>query len=307
MRAIWSFDKPDTWDACHARVGAALQQDWAYGSTMKMLGVGVERLVIEQDGEPVALAQFILRFWGGMAALVLCSRGPVWLHDLDAADKARAYRLIKSSLPLGGFKCVLTTPEESASQGLGLSAWRRVMTGAATVMLDLTPTEEDLRSGLEGNWRNSLNGAEKGKLQVARMSPKPGSFRWLLDAEQAQRKARGLDGLPSTFFDVYLQARKTPHLTTLGLRSDLGKNPVAGMIFLLHGSTATYQVGWGNDEGREQRAHHLLMWRAIRELKAQGIRRLDLGGVNTQRSAGLARFKIGLGGEVRQFAGTYLL
>jgi len=51
----------------------------------------------------------------------------------------------------------------------------------------------------------------------------------------------------------------------------------------------------------------VLLWRAIQELKAFGIRRLDLGGVNTQRSAGLARFKMGLGGEVRQFAGTYLL
>jgi lipid II:glycine glycyltransferase (peptidoglycan interpeptide bridge formation enzyme) len=93
----------------------------------------------------------------------------------------------------------------------------------------------------------------------------------------------------------------------LGYRADWGKNAVAGMIFLVHGSTATYQVGWGNEQGRQERAHHVLLWRAIQELKAMGIRRLDLGGVNTQRSAGLARFKMGLGGEVRQFAGTYLL
>ena len=307
MRANWSFEHADTWDAEHARVGGSLQQDWAYGSSLKMMGVGVLRVVIEQDGTPIALAQFLLRCWGSLAALVLCSRGPVWLQDLDAADKARAYRLIKTTVPLGGLTWVVTTPEETLGDALGLSPWRRVMTGAATVMLDLTPDETQLRAGLQGNWRNALNSAEKGKLQIARMSPKPGAYRWLLEAEEKQRQERGLEGLPLPFFDVFLQARKNPLQTSLGYRADWGKNAVAGMIFLIHGSTATYQVGWGNEQGRQERAHHVLLWRAIRELKELGIRRLDLGGVNTQRSAGLARFKMGLGGEVRQFAGTYLL
>ena len=40
-------------------------------------------------------------------------------------------------------------------------------------------------------------------------------------------------------------------------------------------------------------------------LKQKGVRRLDLGGVNTASGAGIARFKIGSGGAVVQFAGTY--
>jgi hypothetical protein len=36
------------------------------------------------------------------------------------------------------------------------------------------------------------------------------------------------------------------------------------------------------------------------------VRRLDLGGVDTARGAGLARFKIATGGEVITLAGTYL-
>ena len=48
------------------------------------------------------------------------------------------------------------------------------------------------------------------------------------------------------------------------------------------------------------------MWsKAMEELKARGIRRLDLGGVNTIRSAGIARFKMSTGGEVVTLAGTY--
>jgi Acetyltransferase (GNAT) domain len=307
MQANWSIDQSTIWDELHSRVGASLQQDWAYGASMKLLGVGVLRVMIEQDGEPIALAQFLLRSWGAAMALALCSRGPVWLHPLTADDKKKAYRLIKSSLPLAGLKWVAVTPEEPLTSDLGLSSWRRVMTGAATVMLDLQAPEDQIRAGFERNWRNKLNASERGKLQVARMSPKPGAYRWLLEAEEAQRRARGLEGLPLSFFDVFMQSRKDPSATMLNYRADIGKNPVAGMIFLIHGSHATYQVGWGNDQGRDEKAHHVLLWRAICDLKALGIRQLDLGGVNTQRSATLARFKMGLGGEVRQFAGTYLL
>jgi lipid II:glycine glycyltransferase (peptidoglycan interpeptide bridge formation enzyme) len=43
----------------------------------------------------------------------------------------------------------------------------------------------------------------------------------------------------------------------------------------------------------------------MEELKERGIRRLDLGGVNTIRSSGIARFKMSTGGEVVTLAGTY--
>jgi lipid II:glycine glycyltransferase (peptidoglycan interpeptide bridge formation enzyme) len=50
-----------------------------------------------------------------------------------------------------------------------------------------------------------------------------------------------------------------------------------------------------------------MLWRAIEALREKGVRVLDLGGVNTQRSAGIARFKMATGGQVRRLAGTYLL
>ena len=79
------------------------------------------------------------------------------------------------------------------------------------------------------------------------------------------------------------------------------------MLFLLHGVAATYEIGWSGERGREMHAHNLLLWQAIGELQARGVRRLDLGGVNTGRSAGLARFKLGTGGEVLTLAGSYLV
>ena len=38
-----------------------------------------------------------------------------------------------------------------------------------------------------------------------------------------------------------------------------------------------------------------------------GVRWLDLGGVATDRSPGIARFKLGMGGEVAILPGTFLV
>jgi lipid II:glycine glycyltransferase (peptidoglycan interpeptide bridge formation enzyme) len=50
----------------------------------------------------------------------------------------------------------------------------------------------------------------------------------------------------------------------------------------------------------------LILWKGIEELRTRGIRMLDLGGVNTIRSAGIARFKMSTGGQVLSLAGTYI-
>ena len=307
MNVIWNDIDPAEWDQQHALHAGALQQDWAYGSTMKMLGVPVLRASVLDDGVRVAQAQFIVRRWGNWAAIALCSRGPVWLQPLLPEQKQAVYRLMKKTLPLNGLRWMLVTPEESQAQAVGLPFWRRVMTPYSTVVLDLSQDLEALRLGFEAKWRNRLVAAENSALKVQRTGLKFGQYRWLLDHEQSQRETRGLAGLPIPFFEPYAQSRKSPAKNVFGVRADLNQDRVAGMLFLIHGASATYQVGWSNDEGRQHNAHNLLLWDAIQALKERGVRQLDLGGVNTQRSAGIARFKIGTGGEVRTFSGTYLL
>ena len=81
--------------------------------------------------------------------------------------------------------------------------------------------------------------------------------------------------------------------------------PIGAILLARHGAAATYLVGWTSDDGRRLHAHHFLLWRAIEHLKANGTRWLDLGGHNETAAAGIARFKLGLGGEPVTLVGAY--
>jgi lipid II:glycine glycyltransferase (peptidoglycan interpeptide bridge formation enzyme) len=306
MIVHWDGHDLSQWDAVHQTAAGALQQAWDYGSSLKLLGVPVLRARVLDEGQQFAQAQFIVRKWGKFGAVALCTRGPIWSKTLTPENESLVYKALKKTLPLKGIRFMAITPEVAEGQAHGLHPMRRIMSGMSTVMLDISLPMSDIRAQLEGRWRTSLVGAEASEMKVHRVGTNEGQYRWLLDNEKQQRVDKQLEGLPIPFFDMYVQSRKQPAKNILTLRSDLGRDRIAAMMFLIHGEAATYQVGWTSDQGRELNAHHLILWRAIEELRERGIRVLDLGGVNTIRSAGVARFKMRTGGKILTLAGTYI-
>ena len=206
-------------------------------------------------------------------------------------------------MPVRRPRAVLFSPDDADGASAGLRRLPRVMTGYSTVLLDLTREADDLRAALEGRWRNRLAAAERSVLRVQRVGGKPAQYGWLIGKEEAQLARRSYGALPRGFVEAYQRAKPGGD-AVFTLRANLGRDTVAGMMFLLHGDAATYHIGWSDDAGRKLSAHNLLLWQAMLALKANGVRRLDLGGVNTGRSAGIARFKIGSGGQVVTLAGT---
>ena len=305
MKVRWEDLDLTAWDAAHAAAAASLQQDSAYGVAMQKMGVPVLRAQVQVEGNTVAYAQFIVRRFGRLGAVALCTRGPIWLTPLSPKEEAAVYAALKKTIPLQGLRFVLFTPEIPQGQPHGLHPWRRVMTGMSTVMIDLTPSMEELRAQLDRRWRHRLVGGEASEMTIHRVGTNPGQFRWVLEAEMQQRSDKGLEGLPLDFFEHYVASRPNPAKTILTLRADMGRDRIAAMMFLIHGEAAIYHVGWTTEQGRDYHAHNLILWKAMEELKSRGIRRLDLGGVNTIRSAGIARFKMSTGGDVLTLAGTY--
>lgn len=306
----WNQTPRGDWDAAHAAAAATYQQDWAYGVALKAASPGVEVLraaVRRGDGAIVALAQIVARPFALVGRFALCTHGPVWVGEVSAEEKRETYDLLRKSLPQRWPRLLVLTPDEA----VGPKGLSRVMTGDATVLVDLTRDEAALRSDMESSWRNKLNKAERSDLVVQKAGTKPAQYRWLLEAEAKQRQKRGYRAMPLEMTEKWQDAKADGAGGDKGagiavFRADIKRDAAAGMLFLIHGSRATYHVGWTSEEGRANAAHNLILWTAMKELKARGVKVLDLGGVNTQSGAGIARFKLETGGKVLVRAGAYV-
>ncbi len=307
MDVVWDSRHSPEWDRLHAAQTAALQQDFAFGLALQALGTDVLRAQLFDQGKLIGIAQFVVRRLGGLFGVALCSRGPVWADGVDPGQRQLGCKLMARSLPQRRPRVVLFAPPAGAGANpVEVPGMTRVITGEASVVIDTTADESDLRAGLHQKWRNRLAAAERSSLQVHRCGDKYAQYRWLLDREGVQRQARSYRALPAEFVPAWQQAVGGQRSALLTVRADLGREAVAAMMFLVHGASATYHLGWTNDQGRELSAHNLLLWRALPMLARLGVRQLDLGGINTQRGASLARFKLGTGGQLVQHPGTFL-
>ncbi|HEX8374560.1 MAG TPA: GNAT family N-acetyltransferase, partial [Geminicoccaceae bacterium] len=182
---------------------------------------------------------------------------------------------------------------------------RPFVTPYATGWVDLAPDEAGLRAGLHGKWRNQLRRAERAGLRVAEVAGGE-ALAWLLRENEAYRRRVGYQGPRPTFLAALATAAGSGRVLLALVASD-GPTPVAGVLLVRHGASATYEVGFTSARGRELSATHLLLWHALLESKRRGVRWLDLGGLNTDKAPGIARFKLGLGAEVVTLAGTFVL
>lgn len=217
----------------------------------------------------------------------LVTRGPVWEAGVGAACRRRALRRLARWPGL-----TLVTPEDGLT-GLGLIP---LVTPMHQAIWDLSG---DLRAGLAGKWRNRLAAAEQRGLRIGRGGAR--RLEELVLAEGTQRRARGYAAHPPGF---------TLALPTASLRVFDWRHAGAmgaGMAFVVEGGTATYHLGWAGADARALGVHGLMLFRAAEALRAEGVRWLDLGTVDTDNAPGLARFKLGTGAGLRRLGSTLLV
>jgi hypothetical protein len=186
----------------------------------------------------------------------------------------------------------LATPEQAVS-GFGLVP---LVTPMHHAVWALGP---DLRAGMAGKWRNRLVAAERAGVRVRRGGRD--CLDRLLAEEAAQRQRRGYHALSEGFSRALPKAA----LRLWEWRSAGAFG--AAMCFVVHGVSASYHLGWASEAARAAGVHGVMLVRAAEELRAEGVRWLDLGSVDTEAAPGLARFKLGTGAELRRLGATCLV
>ncbi len=305
----WEPCTRERWEALFRAAGkSGLEQAWAYGAAVEREhGLTVERGLVAAGGEPLALVQSFCRN-RALVRFARVMRGPVWL--IDPLADARAPQVCAAIADhhrrrrFGDFLLWLAELPQDARSDTMLRAQglRPVVTGYSSVWLELDPPLGTLRAKLHGKWRNALQQAEKSGITVEAVDHPRRLNQMLLLYDRFRRKKRFLG--PNGDFIAALARADRGAVIALTARRE--RDLVAGVILVRHGASATYLASWTSDAGRAGQAHNLLLWRGIEALKAGGCRWLDLGGVNTESQPGIARFKLGLGGEVFTLTGTYM-
>ncbi|MEL7100532.1 MAG: GNAT family N-acetyltransferase [Pseudomonadota bacterium] len=185
----------------------------------------------------------------------------------------------------------------------GLGRGVPLISPASIAEIDLSVGTAALHAGLKAKWRNRLRRAEEADLRIGRRDLTDRPDQWLFEAEAKTRAARRYRTWPFALTLAY--ARANPGRAPLFTAIHAGR-PVAAMLFLRHGSNATYHMGQTSAEGRARHAHTALLWAAMRWFADRGVDTLDLGTVDTESALGLARFKLGTGARVRRLGGTWL-
>lgn len=156
----------------------------------------------------------------------------------------------------------------------------------------------DLRSGMTAKWRNRLVAAE-GAVRVRRGDAE--TLARLIKEEAAQRRVRRYRALPEGFAHAL-----DPDALRLWEWRQAGETGAA-MAFVVHGTSATYHLGWASGAARAAGVHGVMLTRAAEGLRAEGVRWLDLGSVDSEAAPGLARFKLGTGADLRRLGATCLV
>ena len=311
MEITWNGCSATDWnDLIERAPQVALEQAWMYGAAYADSNARAEthRAIVTAGGEPLALAQIFCRRFGslGMAGQLL--RGPVLLRTATTSDDlAELITAVRSALRQQKRAFFFWTPDaickEAASAAARSTGMRPVITGYSSACVDLTRSTEAMRSNLHGKWRNALTRAEAESLKIdARTDQR--SIEWLLDKYDVLRRQRRFGGSSAEMLRIIVDG--SPKRQTLLVRAFKEGMAVGGALFVRHGCRATYIVGWSDPAARPLNVGTLLLWRGMTGMRDRGATSFDLGGIDTRKAPGIARFKLGTGGAPYTLPGTFL-
>jgi lipid II:glycine glycyltransferase (peptidoglycan interpeptide bridge formation enzyme) len=296
---------------------ASIYQTWAYDE-VRSGGGNISHVVLKKDGEVVAAAQArIVKLPLIGAGIAYVRWGPLWRSKFlePNADRFRqAIRALRNEYACRRGLVLRLRPalfHHTSADFASILADEGYAGGVEpperTLLLDLTKTAEELRTGMRPHWRRYLKVAEKNDLEIVE-----GSDDALIEAfigiyrELVSRKAFAE---PNDIREFRLIQKRLP--SNLKMKILLCKENgklCAGLICSAIGNTALYLYGATSNAGLKSRGSYLLHWKLIEWLKETGITTYDLHGINPVTNPGTYKFKAdlcGSNGEDAHFLGQF--
>jgi lipid II:glycine glycyltransferase (peptidoglycan interpeptide bridge formation enzyme) len=274
----------------------------------------LSRLVLKRNGEVAGMAQLrIIRPTPLKFGMAYLRWGPLWERRGNSVDPEVAIRLARAiedeyvkARTL--FVRILPNAFDSTERAAVFNSAFSNFTSEAqepgdiyrTIVLNLSPTLEELRKRLDKKWRNQLTRSEKNDLTVV-SGDGDREFGVFCEMYSQMRKRKTFE---TTVDDAEFRQMQEALPASQRMRVLICQEkgiPVAGIVTSAMGDSAVYLLGATSDAGLSAKGSYLLQWTMISWLKERGIRFYDLGGIDPGGNPGVYHFKKGFSGEdVRQ-------
>lgn len=286
---------------------ATIYQTWSYGS-VHWRESNLSHLVLKRNGEVIGLAQLSIKkipvFNVGIAYIPW---GPLWQKrgnqkNYDALkhliQALKEEYVIRRGLLLRIAPNLVDDAQEEMRSLLEMDGFRlnKSIPPYRTMMVDLTPSLQELRKGLDQKWRNQLNRSEKNALTVVEGDSDVLYNKFMNLQNETLNRKKYIPGVDYEEFREIQKELPEPLKMKIMLCEYEGE-PITAAICTSIGNTGIYMLGASGDKGLQLKGAYMLQWLMIRWLKDRNCCWYDLGGINPEENPGVFHFKAGLSGK----------
>lgn len=309
------------WDAFVAAAGGGHHAQTSMWARVKaVLGWDAVRLVVHQSGAVVGGVQILTRSAGRVGRVgfaprgpLLASRDPRLLDELHAAiidfGRSERVRYLKIQPPTDRHDLV------AALQAHGWAPSALEAAPTATVRVDLAPPQEEILARMRQTTRRNVRKAERAGLRVRIGGERDMAAYWgLIEATSARQ---GFVPYPARYYETMWRVFAAEGRARL-LMAELEGRLLSSTLLVGFGDSVTYKMGGWSGAGGAVSPNERIHWTGMMWAKESGYRWYDFDGISRSvalalrgdrlapESApqGVARFKLGFGGEVALFPGA---
>ncbi len=191
-----------------------------------------------------------------------------------------------------------------------------------TVLIDLTPSEEELLARMKQKTRYNIRLAERKGVVVRIASKEDLGILYKMYAETSVRDGFVIrdEGYYRTVWELFMARSPSPFSPyspsdfhtpfAEPLMAEVDGEVVAGLFVFYFAGRAYYVYGMSRNIHREKMPSYLLQWEAMKRARARGCKVYDLWGApevfdESDSMWGVYRFKEGLGGKVVRTLGAW--
>lgn len=194
----------------------------------------------------------------------------------------------------------------------GLVKVRNIQYNWATVLVDLTPGEEEIINSFRQKTRYNIRLAERKGVTVEAVEASDENLAVMYGLMEVTAKRAGVFLRDKTYFYDFWSGHAKANCGQLFFAWYEGQ-VVAGAFITHLGKKALYKDGGSGREHANVQAPYALQWGIMKWLKEHGVTEYDLHGTppadkvedETHPLHGLARFKTGFNDQITEYIGTY--